>query len=119
LLTGIFTSVQSSPAITTDGMSILEHDPAGTVRVLDFATGALNRTITGLSGAWSLSVATAGDYLFTASTGTVFVYDLQGNFITSVGIPNGNNQYSLSYANGLIWVEEGGIWYGYRLVAQP
>jgi hypothetical protein len=119
LLTGIFTNFQSSPAITTDGASILEHDPVGTMRVLDFSTGTLSNTLTGLSGVWSFSVATTGGYLFTASPGTVFVHDLQGNLITSAPIANGTNTYSLSFANGLIWVEGGGIWYGYRLVAQP
>jgi hypothetical protein len=50
----------------------------------------------------------------------IFVYDLKGKKIKTVEISNGNYGFSLSFANGLIFVADDGdyatgTWYGYDL----
>ena len=116
--TGIFSQNQSSPALTPDGTTIFENY-SGTVNVIDASSGGTIRTLTGLVGTYD--VATDGYYIFAwiASSRTVHVYDFQGNELTNFTIPSGSNGYSLSYANGLLWAEGSGVWYGYRLTVVP
>jgi hypothetical protein len=123
LLSGIFAFNQSSPAFARD--SIYEHE-SGTVRVLDLATGQLQRTITGLqSGGFpsSEAIATDGDHLFTWNGTTVFMYDFVGRRITSFDLSNGTWGFSLSFANGLLWTADDvgagtSTWFGYQLTKQ-
>ncbi|MDO9256173.1 MAG: hypothetical protein Q7U54_11715 [Bacteroidales bacterium] len=47
-------------------------------------------------------------------------YDLKGRFQKSVKLSHGDYGFSLSFANGLLWVSEDGdyeegMWYGYEV----
>ncbi len=114
VLTGIFNQIQTKPDISADGSTIYEHDN-GTVRMLDFTTGAETGTITGLqfgSFPGQHVVQTDGDHLLTMDeNGTIYTYDLQGRLVTSFVLPVGvvaQSIWSLSFANGMLWVSDTG-----------
>ena len=74
--------------------------------------------IAGADGA----VAVDADYFYTwdPATGTVYLYDHEGTFETSLTLSNGNYGYSLSCFNGYLFVARDagyatGIWYGYNI----
>jgi len=125
LLSGIFpASSQTSPALHPNGRFIYEHN-AGTVRVLDFDTGAELETF-GVQYGYSNSVATDGNYVFTAGTATdrlIYVHDFKGNLLTTFTVPSGDHPWSLSWANGLLWLSDStspiANWYGYQLTVVP
>ena len=58
-------------------------------------------------------------------TGTVYAYDLQGRLVTSFPLPiavGAQSIWSLSYANGLLWISDtgsnSGTLFGYQLSQQ-
>jgi hypothetical protein len=120
ILSGIFQQSQSSPAISPDGLYLLEHHN-GNVYFIDFVTGALINTLSGFStgGApYYYAVGTDGDRIFTWDASMVYVYDMGGAFIESYNLPSGNYGYSLKYVNGLLFASVDGSggtghWYGY------
>ncbi|HPS27188.1 MAG TPA: hypothetical protein PK269_06210, partial [Bacteroidales bacterium] len=68
------------------------------------------------------SVAVDGKYIYTwnADYKLIFVYDMKGQKVKSVEVEKGSYGFSLSYANGLIFVADDGdyatgTWYGYNL----
>jgi hypothetical protein len=123
-LSGIFHDAQSAPAITPDGQYLVEN-VSGTVYIMDFATGAVVNTLTGLScGGFpsSIAVGTDGNRIFTWNGNTVYVYDMAGVFIESYTLPNGNYGFSLKFVNGLLFASVDGSggtghWYGYDVGA--
>lgn len=123
---GIFTDPQSSPALTPDGSMILEQS-SGTIRFLDFQTGALDHTLSGFYvGGYpsSEAVGTDGARIFTWDGSLVHVYDMSGNPIESYNLPQGNFGFSLKFVHGLLFasVDGGGgtgYWYGYDVGGGP
>lgn len=125
-LSGIFANAQSSPAITPDGTTILEHN-SGTVRFLNATTGTETASYNVQTGVFpaDVAVATDGNYFFTWDATTAYMYDMVGRLVTSFNIPTGSYGFSLSYANGMLWTTDdlnsgdtGGTWYGYDLMQQ-
>lgn len=124
VLPGIFSWSQSSPGITCDGLTILEHE-SGTLRFLDSGTGAQVGSLSGLySGSYPSNEAVAcdGARIFTWDGNLTYVYDMDGNFIESFNIPNGHYGFSLGWANGLLFTSDDGgggtgTWYGYDVGA--
>ena len=128
VLLGIFSQSQTKPAISDGGTRIYEQD-AGLVRILDFTTGAQVGVLTGFQfGAFPGQhvVQTDGGHLVSMDeTGNIFMYDLQGRLISSFQLPNAvtaQSIWSLSFANGLLWVSDTGTGTGtlfaYRLDKQ-
>ena len=120
LFGGGFSNAQSSPALTPDGLVLLEHDN-GTVRFFSFPSGTLIDTISGFAcgGApSSYAIGTDGTRIFTWNGSLVYVYDMTGTLIESYTLPSGNYGFSLKFVNGLLFasVDGGGgtgHWYGY------
>jgi hypothetical protein len=96
----------------------------GTLKKLDFSTGRLVKTFTGLSSGASSNFVVAVDneniYTFDSDSKKVFVYDLDAKYITSLEIPEGSFRFSMSIANGLLFTSDDGnsgtgVWYGYKI----
>jgi len=87
----------------------------------------LKTTITGLNttdnaaeGGTAVAVDKKHIYSWNGSEQTVYIYDLKGKFQKSVELNQGDYGFSLSFANGLLWVStdgnyEEGTWYGYEV----
>ncbi len=126
LYSGLYNNIQASLAIGYKGKYIYAFEN-GTLSVYKFSDGSLVKTLSGLKcGEREIkgSVAVAVDkhhiYTWDSDKKTVYAYDLDGRFIRSFILSQGDFGYSLSYANGLIFVahsESGktGTWYGYDL----
>ena len=123
---GIFTSAQSSPALTPDGQTLIEHE-SGTVRFISFQTGQLISTLSGFYYGSFPSTGAVGvscDWIFTWDGTQVHVYDMAGAPVESYTIPNGHYGFSLKFVNGLLFnsADGGGgtgHWYGYDVGAAP
>lgn len=120
-------SSQAAFAISDDGNQMYDF-ANGTLKIYNLNTGILIRTITGLSCGSGLGdgvvVAADPDYLYTwnATTQTVYVYNHTGSLIRTLLLTNGDYGWSLSIANGYLFVcRDGyyysgvGIWYGYNI----
>jgi DNA-binding beta-propeller fold protein YncE len=117
---------QCTPAFSSDGKSIcfLEND---SLFIYNLKNGILKEVVTGfgsapdaLSGSNSVAMDSKNIYTWNYDEQTVLAYDLKGNYIKSFILNQGNYSFSLSAANGLIWVSEDGdydtgTWYGYDL----
>jgi hypothetical protein len=122
----LYDNAQSSLAIDPKGKYIYALD-SGSLSLYKFKTGELVKVLAGLKcgdgnrkGAGT--VALIDDYIYTwdADSKTVYVYNHDGIFIKSFILKSGDLGYSLSQANGLIFVsrsEKGkkSTWYGYDL----
>ncbi len=128
LHTGIFSQSQAKPVMTSDGATILEHVD-GTVTQLAFSSGAVTGTLTGFQfGVFPSNyvITSDGSHLFTMDElGTVYVYDMLGGPITTFTFPVAvvaQSAWSLSFANGLLWISDTGTGtgtlYGYTLQQQ-
>ena len=117
---GVFAHSQSSPALTPDGQTILEHED-GTIRFIDFQSGQLIDTMSGFYfGGYpsNEAVGTDGARIFTWDGTQVHVYDMAGVPIESYNIPSGHFGFSLKFVNGLLFSSDDGgggtgTWYGY------
>jgi len=117
---GMFAYSQSSPAVTPDGTTVLEHEN-GTIRVLDFATGGLTNTLSGFYfGGYpsNEAVGTDGARIFTWDGTLVQVTDMSGAPIESYNLPQGHYGFTLKFVNGLLFAADDGsggtgTWYGY------
>jgi 6-phosphogluconolactonase (cycloisomerase 2 family) len=115
---------QSVPAISHNGKLIyfMEY---GQVFVYSIKNKELKTTLSGLNstdnatdGGTALAVDKKNIYCWDAAQQTVYIYDLKGKFRKSVKFKHGSYGFSLSNANGLLWVSddgnyEEGMWYGY------
>ena len=123
---GIFAYAQSSPALSLDGQTLIEHE-SGTVRFISFQTGQLISTLTGFYFGSYPSNETVGvscNWIFTWDGTMVHVYDFAGNPVESYTIPNGHYGFSLKFVNGLLFASDDGggatgHWYGYDVGAAP
>ena len=120
VFSGIFAYSQSSPALTPDGQTILEHEN-GTIRFISFQTGQLIGTLTGFyfgNYPSNEAVGTDGGRIFTWDGTLVNVYDMTGVPIESYNIPSGHFGFTLKFVNGLLFAADDGgggtgTWYGY------
>jgi DNA-binding beta-propeller fold protein YncE len=132
LMQGIYSEVydfsdrneQSAPAISPDGKLIyfMEY---GEVYVYALKNKKLKTTLSGLStadnaadGGTAIAVDKKYIYSWNAGEQVVYVYNLKGKFQKTLKFNQGEYGFSLSYANGLLWVStdgnyEEGTWYGY------
>lgn len=122
----IYSNAQANLALSPNG-KLLYYFNEGVLLVYNFKNGKLKKTITGLDcgkdvKTGSSCVAVDDKYIYTWNSdySLIFIYDLKGNKIKSEKISKGNYGFSLSYANGLIFVSiDGdygtGYWYGYDL----
>jgi 6-phosphogluconolactonase (cycloisomerase 2 family) len=120
---------QCTPAISPDGklLYFLENDDVFIYKMKD---GSFKKKISGFStaeGALSEATTMAVDskhiYTWNYDEQKVLAFDLKGKFIKSFKLNQGDYSFSLSAANGLIWVSkdgnyETGTWYGYNLADQ-
>jgi DNA-binding beta-propeller fold protein YncE len=131
----IYKNPQSAITLDPDGKTIYAMD-CGTLTMYKFKDGSLIKTLSGLSfGAddvkkpvvgkyGSTAVAVDKNYIYTwdahSNAKKIFAYDKKGNFVKAFNISSGNWGYSLSYANGYVFVAiDGqykiGLWNGYKL----
>ncbi len=117
-------SEQTAPAISPNGKLIyfMEY---GEVYVYTLKNKKLKATLSGLNttdnaaeGGTAIAVDKKYLYSWNASQQTAYIYDLKGKYQKSVKLNQGDYGFSLSYANGLLWVStdgnyEEGTWYGY------
>jgi len=117
---------QSAPALSANGKLIYFME-FGELYVYTLKSGKLISTLSGLKTAGEAGLggtAVAADkkniFSWNADEQTVYIYDLKGKFQKSVKLAQGDYGFSLSYANGMLWVStdgdyEEGAWYGYDI----
>ncbi len=115
---------QSVPAISSNGRQIYFME-AGDVFKYKLRNRKLFPTLSGLktgknheNGSTVIAVDKKHIYCWDAAEQMVFIYDQEGKFVKSVKLSKGNYGFSLSFANGMVWVSEDGnygegTWYGY------
>jgi len=98
----------------------------GTITIYDFAKGTVADTYYDISsgpdlGSGSNAIAASKKYIitFNAEKQVFYLYDKKGSFKESIKYGKGDYGFSLSYANGQIFVAEDGDygmgkWYGYK-----
>ncbi len=115
---------QSAPALSPDGKLIyfMEY---GEVYIYTMKNRKLKTTLSGLNtadnaaeGGTAIAVDRKYIYSWNAGQQTVYIYDMKGKYKKSVKLKQGDYGFSLSHANGLLWVStdgdyEEGTWYGY------
>jgi DNA-binding beta-propeller fold protein YncE len=135
----LYKNGQSALALDPDGKTLYAMD-RGTLTMYKFKDGSIIKTLSGLSfGAddktkpvvgryGSTAVAVDKNYIYTwdshSSSKKIYAYDKNGKFIKSFQISSGNLGYTLSYANGHVFVAmdgqyKVGLWYGYKLWESP
>ena len=117
---------QSSPALSGNGKSLYVLDK-GELSIYKFATGELVKKVKGYfcgpelsKGATAVAADNKNIYTWNTNIMLVYKYDKKANLIDKYHINNGNYGFSLSYANGMIFVSKdgdsrSGAWFGYRL----
>jgi 6-phosphogluconolactonase (cycloisomerase 2 family) len=120
----IYDNEQANLAIGTKG-KYLYYMSEGTVIVYTFSTGVEKKRFTSIDcgpsfteGSCAIAVGEKHFYTWNAKYKLVFVYDMKGNKVKDISLSNGNYGFSLSYANGMVFVSvdgdyETGTWYGY------
>jgi len=115
---------QSAPAFSHNGKLIyfMEY---GNVFVYSMKDKQLKSTLSGLKsadnaaeGGTAIAVDKKNIFCWDAGEQTIYIYNLKGEFRKSVKLKKGSYGFSLSFANGLLWVSddgnyEEGTWYGY------
>ncbi len=131
----LYKNPKASPALDPNGKVLYVMDK-GTITMYNFKDGKVIKTLSGFSygednkddlntgkyGSGALAVSTNYIYTWDAhpKKKVIYVYDKDGNLITTVPISYGNWGFSLSYANGLVFVSNNGLntvgyWNGYKL----
>jgi DNA-binding beta-propeller fold protein YncE len=126
-LSELYDNEQANLALSPSG-KLLYYFNDGTLKIYKFPSGKLSKTIKGLDkgsevATGNAAVAVDDKHIYTWNTDykLIFVYDLKGTKIKSVQISNGDYGFSLSCANGLIFVSTDGnydigTWYGYDVL---
>ena len=122
----MYDNEQANLAMSADGKLIYYFND-GVLKIYKFPSGDLQKEIKGFdcgkeTGAGNSCIAIDGKHIYTwnADYKMIFVYDMKGKKIKSVEIEKGSYGFSLSYANGLVFVSDDGdyatgTWYGYDL----
>lgn len=123
----LYNEPQSSLALSPDG-KLLYIFNKGKLNIYKFPSCTYVKTISGLDcgktpSEGSCVVAVDKKYIYTWNTEykLIFIYDLKGKKVRSVEIEDGNYGFSLSAANGKVFVSKDGNydlgnWYGYDLI---
>ena len=129
VISGLYDNEQANLALSPNG-KLLFYFYGGTLKIYKFPSGKLSKTITAIDcGKEALTgnacVTTDGKYFYTwnADYKMIFAYDMKGKKVKTLEITKGDYGFSLSYANGLIFVStdgdyETGTWYGYDFWAK-
>ncbi len=127
VLSQMYDNEQANLAMSPNG-KLLYHFYNGQLNIYKFPSGKLIKILYGFDCGKDFStgnsaVAVDAKYIYTwnAEYQTIFVYDLKGKKIKSAKVSNGDYGFSLSVANGLVWVSvdgnyETGKWFGYKVV---
>lgn len=117
---------QSSLALHPKGKKLYEFKN-GILKIYNFKNGKITDTFYDLKhgddlkdGSTAVAVSTKRIYTWDGYTQTVFVYNKKGEYIKSLSLSKGTYGFSLSYANGFLFVSEDGNysigkWFGYDL----
>lgn len=129
VLSELYENEQANLAMSPSG-KLLYYFSDGTLKIYKFPSGKLAKTINGLDKGSEVStgnaaVAVDDKHIYTWNAGfkMIFVYDLKGKKIKSVTVSKGDYGFSLSCANGLIFVSTDGnydigTWYGYDVLGE-
>jgi len=121
----LYENPQSSPALSGNGKSLYVLDK-GELSIYKFATGELVKTVKGffcgpdlISGATAVAADKKNIYTWNRNIMLVYKYDTKANLISKYHVGQGDYGFSLSYANGMIFISKdgnsrGGAWYGYK-----
>ncbi len=121
----LYKNDQASLALDPKGKFLYYLDN-GTIRVYDFARGTLVDTYYNIncgpdlgSGAYSVAASKKNIITFNSEKQVFYIYDKKGKFKESIKYEEGDYGFSLTYANGHIFVSKDGDyamgkWYGYR-----
>lgn len=122
----MYENEQANLAMSADGKYIYYYTD-GTLKIYKFPSGKLSKTIKDMDGGkefttGSGAIACDGKYFYTFNGDykMIYAYDMKGKKVKSFEIEQGTYGFSLSYANGLVFVSddgnyETGKWYGYDL----
>jgi hypothetical protein len=131
-LEAIFSLDESSVAMSPDGDKLYELQD-GIVKVFSAEDGEVERTFALSSynlngeGGYACALAASEKFLYVWAPNSdtdILVYGVEGNYITKFALPHAGFGFSLSWANGMLWIakdanggEDGadGTWYGYAL----
>ena len=117
---------QSVPAFSANGKLIYFME-FGELYVYTMKNKKLKTTFSGLNtseeiagGGTAIAVDNKHIYSWNSIDQKVFIYNLKGKFQKSVTLNQGEYGFSLSFANGMLWVStdgnyEEGAWYGYKV----
>jgi WD40 repeat protein len=117
---------QATLALSPDGKSFYVLDE-NTVKVYDMADGHLINSFSDISsgsdyatGACAVAVNKSGMYTWDGEKQIIYGYSKKGKFKKSWKVTKGSYGFSLSFANGLLFVSEDGDynmgdWFGYKL----
>jgi sugar lactone lactonase YvrE len=129
-LEDIFSGEQSSVAMSPDGARLYEMYE-GTVKVFldgdEETTFKLSSYNTTEELGYAHAIAASDNFLFVWAPNSdkdILVFDLDGKYVTKFELPRAGFGFSLSWANGMLWIAEDadgssdgadGTWYGYEL----
>jgi WD40 repeat protein len=117
---------QATPAISTDGKYLYAFD-YGVVTIFKLKNGKVVKELYDFGSGddpitGSSAIAVDGKYIYTWDAGLqeIYVYTLSGEVVKTVTITDGDYGFSLSAANGKIFVSvdgdyDTGVWYGYNI----
>jgi hypothetical protein len=120
---------QCCPTISADGKSICFLEGDSLFRY-DLKLGKLKEVLTGfskptdaLTDGTSLAMDSKYIYTWNYDEQIILAFDMKGNYIKSFTVNQGDYSFSLSAANGMIWVSKDGdydigTWYGYNLTKE-
>lgn len=121
----LYKNEQASLAMDPKGKFLYYLDD-GTLKIYDFAKGTLVNTYYDINsgpelGSGNSSVAVSKKYIitFNSEKQVFFIYDKKGNLKESLKFKDGDYGFSLSYANGHVFVSTDGDygmgkWFGYE-----
>ncbi len=130
-LEDIFSGDQSSVAMSPAGDMLYELD-GGTVKVFNVdgdeeKTFALSSYNTNEERGYAYAIAASKKFLYVWAPNSeteILVYGIDGKYVTKFELPRAGFGFSLSWANGMLWIAEDadgdsdgadGTWYGYEL----
>ncbi len=123
----LYENKQASLALGPKSKYIYVFDN-GTLFIHKLKNGELVKTLSGLKcgkgnrqGGATVAIDDKSNiYTWDSEAKTIYVYDKEGQFIKSHIVSSGDFGYSLSFANGMLFVSHSpknkkGMWYGYKL----